>query len=270
MTVVLRAGEARLELDPDDGARWTSLQVHGLELLTAAAGDAVPAPFASGCFAMAPFAGRVRDGVLTFGGTSHALPPDVGPHAMHGTVVRSPWRVVRQDDAAVSLQVRLAAPWPFAGVVRLGLALQPDRLRAVLSLHAEQDMPAWLGLHPWWRRRLERGDDARLDVDEGRQYALADDGVPTGELVAPRPGPWDDAFRGLRQPVRVVWPGALALSTSSDADTWVLFDQRPEAVCVEPQTAPPDAARLGLAELVPAGSQTSLACTFAWELLGSA
>lgn len=265
MSVVLRAGNAVLEVEPEDGARWTSLQVDGLELLTATTDDSVPRRFSSGCFPMAPFAGRVRDGVLSHDGRTWQLPPDDGGHAMHGTVVGARWRVVRHDPDAVSLETRLGPPWPFAGVVRYGLAVRPQGLHAVLSVHAAQDMPVWLGLHPWLRRRLARGDDARLEASGGLQHVKADDDTPTGELAPPRPGPWDDAFRGLDQPVRVVWPGALALSVRSDADAWVLYDKRPEAVCVEPQTAPPDAARLGLAHVVHAGGQHALDCRFDWE-----
>lgn len=263
--VVLRAGSAVLEVDPGDGARWTSLQVDGLELLTASRDPALPRSFASGCFPMAPFAGRMREGRLEHGGRTWQLPADMGQHAMHGTVVDARWTVVRHTMEAVSLVAPLAAPWPFAGTVRMGLALHPDRLHAVLSLDAEQDMPVVLGLHPWLRRRLDRGGEAELEVRGGRQYVTAPDDVPTGELMEPAPGPWDDCFRGLDQPLRVIWPGALALSVTSDSDHWVLYDERPEAVCVEPQTGPPDAARLGLARIVHAGEQHALDCTLAWS-----
>ncbi len=61
------------------------------------------------------------------------------------------------------------------------------------------------------------------------------------------------------------WPGAREVTLTSSADTWVVFDQRPGAVCVEPQTAPPDALRLGLAYVVPAGGALHLDVELAWR-----
>ena len=277
MTVRLAAGDAVLQVDPDDGGRWTSLRVADLELLTGVSLPEGPRPWLSGCFPMAPYAGRVRGGVLDFRGEQHRLPRTSPPHAMHGTVLDVPWEVAAAGPAGgpvggpvsgpVRLGTPLRAPWPFAGRVEQTLVLSADRLAARLQLTAEQDMPAWLGLHPWFPRRLARGGPAQLEVRGGRQYVRGPDGVPTGELVAPRPGPWDDCFRDLEAPPLLRWPGAVELRMTSSHRTWVLFDERPDALCVEPQTAPPDALRLGLADVVPAGGELSLHVELAWRLL---
>ncbi|MFM2175766.1 MAG: hypothetical protein RLZZ527_842, partial [Actinomycetota bacterium] len=44
----------------------------------------------------------------------------------------------------------------------------------------------------------------------------------------------------------VYWEDALQIKIESDAPYWVVYDQDPDGVCVEPQTAPPDAANLGI------------------------
>jgi aldose 1-epimerase len=78
-----------------------------------------------------------------------------------------------------------------------------------------------------------------------RMYRRDADGIPTGELVAPSPGPWDDCFTGLSRPPRLRWPGAIDLWMETRCDHWVIYDEPAHAICVEPQTGPPDAFNLG-------------------------
>jgi aldose 1-epimerase len=73
-----------------------------------------------------------------------------------------------------------------------------------------------------------------------------DDGLPTGKLVKPKPEPWDDAFTEIIGTPSVIWVGAARLDIESDAPTWVVYTEDTEGVCIEPQTAPPDAANLGI------------------------
>jgi galactose mutarotase-like enzyme len=111
---------------------------------------------------MAPFAGRVRDGQFRFRGESFQLPLDLPPHAIHGTVYRQPWTIV--DDATIA--IRLGDPWPFPGTVVQRFSLESDSMRVTMSLRAEQPMPASIGWHPWFRRRLtESGDDVDVQFD---------------------------------------------------------------------------------------------------------
>ena len=79
-------------------------------------------------------------------------------------------------------------------------------------------------------------------------YERGPDGLPTGALVAPVPRPWDDAFVGMRRPPMLRWPGLLELEIGSTAGVWVVFDERDDGVCVEPQTAPPDALNVARAQ----------------------
>ncbi len=64
--VRLTAGDAALEVDPSAGGRWTSLRIGDLELLTTVEEPTAYTPVLSGCFPMAPYAGRVRRGELAF------------------------------------------------------------------------------------------------------------------------------------------------------------------------------------------------------------
>lgn len=265
MTVRLRAGDVALHVDPAEGGRWTSLVVDGLELLGRATISGAYPRILYGCFPMAPYAGRMGDGLLVWRGEQHLLPRTAAPHAIHGTVLDTPWEVVGQGDDVLHLQVPLTPPWPYAGTVRQELLLSEESLLARLVVRAGQDMPVVLGLHPWFPRRLARGADAQLLVSGGRQYTRGADGLPTGELAPPLPPPWDDCFCDLDAPPRLRWPGALEVEVSSSADHWVLFDQHPDALCVEAQTGPPDAVRLDRAQVVQAGTELALEVTFTWR-----
>lgn len=263
MTVTLSAGTSRLVVAADRGGRWASLQAHGLELLARADIPGAYAPTLDGCFAMAPYAGRVRDATLSWRDTAIDVPVTAPPHGIHGTVLDVPWQVVEASSDDVRLTTSLGDAWPFRGQVVQHLRLREDGLDALLSLHADEEMPVTLGLHPWFHRRLATGGDAFLTLPAVQQYERGADGLPTGQVHAPRPGPWDDCFVVAGTP-ELHWPGALRLRLESSHRHWVVFDELPDAVCVEPQTGPPDAVHLDAADVVPAGGRLDLRCSLSW------
>jgi aldose 1-epimerase len=77
-------------------------------------------------------------------------------------------------------------------------------------------------------------------------FERGSDYLPTGKLIAPSNGPWDDCFTEVRGVPKVIWEDALSISIECDSPYWVVYDQDADGVCVEPQTAPPDAANLGI------------------------
>lgn len=260
----LEQGRTRLEVDAGDGARWTSLSVDGMELLTAVELPGAYPPTLSGCFPMAPFAGRLHQACLEWAGTQRRLPVHAPPHAIHGTALDARWTVLTSTASTAVLEADLYDPWPFEGTVRVELAVHHDGLDAALVLEAREEMPVVLGWHPWFRRRLTSGEPVVVHVAPVEQYERGPDALPTGRLVPPTPGPHDDCFLGMRAAPRLEWPGALEL-TLTGADHWVLFDEHSDAVCVEPQTGPPDAVRLGRAAVVPPGGTLGLTMTLRWR-----
>jgi aldose 1-epimerase len=249
--VVIRAGNVRLTVDPEQGGRMASLRIGEREVLVTEGWG----PIRWGCYPMAPFAGRIRDGRFTFRGRDVRLPLNLPPHAIHGTVFERPWEVVSHADDHLVLTIDLGPAWPFRGTVTQSIALDPDGLEATLLLEADEAMPAALGWHPWFRRYLEAAFDgagptsAGVDVvvDAASMFERGADGLPTGTLVPPHARPWDDAFTELRTSPIVRWPGALEIVMSSTTPVWVVYDEPVEGVCVEPQTAPPDAINLATA-----------------------
>lgn len=261
--VTLRTGDAALTIDPRAGARFASLVIRNHELLVTEGFG----PIEWGCYPMAPFAGRIRDGRFTFRGRSHQLQRNMPPNAIHGTVFDRDWEVDAVAEDHAELSIDLGPGWPFAGRVRQSVSLFPDGLDARLDLEVDEPMPAWLGWHPWFKREIA-GATAQLEFTAERMYARGPDGLPTGELVAPTPGPWDDAFVGVTRPPRLTWPGVLTLEIDSPAAVWVVYDERTEKLCVEPQTAPPDALNLAPVEahVIERGRPASLTMTWRWRL----
>jgi aldose 1-epimerase len=258
--VILRAGDAALTIDAAAGGRFSSLVVDGQELLVTE-GDG---PIEWGCYPMVPFAGRIREGRFTFRGRVHQLETNLAPNAIHGTVFLRTWDVTTGAADRAKLVTELGPGWPFRGRVTETVALRPDGLEAQLELEADEPMPAWLGWHPWFRREVG-GQAAELDFAADWMYARAPDRLPTGELVRPIPGPWDNAFVGVSTPIRLTWPGVLSLEMSATADIWVVYDERPYAICVEPQTAPPDAMNLPNVDVPIAEPGRPLSMSMSWR-----
>jgi len=247
--LIFEAGGARLTVDPAQGGRMTSFVVGAEErLVTEGYG-----PIRWGSYPMAPWAGRIRDGRFQFQGRTVHLPLNLPPHAIHGTVFERPWDVVDESSIAIDL----GPSWPFAGRVTQRFALAEDHLRVELELEADEPMPAIVGWHPWFRRPVS------LAVEPGRMLERGSNGLPTGALVAPTPPPWDDCFIELPSAPRLTWPDGLSLEITSSADHWVVYDESPDGVCVEPQTGPPDG--LTAAPTVGPGAPLEAWMTWAWE-----
>ncbi|MEX0663951.1 MAG: aldose 1-epimerase [Acidimicrobiia bacterium] len=235
--IELAAGSARVEINLSDG-RIERLEVSGLDLL-------VPPEVHErnyGAFPMAPWAGRVRNGMFTFDGTAHRLPLNKPPHAIHGTVRDQRWTAERESADDAEWSTSLDNPWPFAGRVVQRATLTPDSLALEMEVYATgQPMPASCGWHPWWSRRLTRGEGVEIELHAGQMYKRDDDGIPTGELVPVHPPPWDDCFTNLHEPAAILsWPGAVTVTIETDCGCVVVFTEPEHAVCVEPQSGPPD------------------------------
>ena len=263
----LSAGDARLVVSAHDGGRLASVTVGGRELLVTE-GDG---PMQWGSYPMAPFAGRIRRGRFSFAGREHALPIGMPPHAIHGVVYDRPWRTDGPDAVSIDLDER----WPFRGRVTQRFALTADGLDVTMTLEADEPMPVTMGWHPWFRRRFGPGDaDATLTFEAATMLVRDEDGMPDGRRVPPPPGPWDDTFTGVIAGPWLEWPGRLRLALSSSAAWWVVYTMPEHAICVEPQSGPPDAVNLaGVApDLGPAvvepGAPLTHVMRWRWTRLG--
>lgn len=224
-------------VDPGRGGRLASLEVAGLILLLPESDD----PMRWGCYPMAPWAGRVRRGRFRFGGREYSLPRNLPPHAIHGTTFTRAW----SDDGGGRISTSLGPEWPWAGRAVQRFVLSESALEMTLEVHSDdRRFPASAGWHPWFPRRLTRGDEAVVRLDAAAMYRRDAEDIPTGELVTPPPGPWDDCFTRLGAAPGVRWPGAIDLVLRTALDYVVVYDQLEHALCVEPLTGPPDALNL--------------------------
>lgn len=249
----------------------TSLVVHGSELLVTEGMGSIM----WGCYPMAPFAGRIRDGTFSFQGREVHLPRTMSPHAIHGTVLDRAWDVEDESQAVGRISIDLGTDWPFAGRVSQHFVLGRGGVKVSMTVEAYEPMPAAVGWHPWFRRQLIGTTDrpmppsapAQLQFVADRMYERGSDGLPTGHLVEPSAGPWDDCFTGVTTPPRLTWPGRFALSLTSTSDHWVIYDERDDAICLEPQTGPPDSVNLEPRVVLP-GEPLTASMTWHWWKLG--
>lgn len=229
---MLRLASARATalVDPVHGGRLASLRIDGFEVLVT--GDASSHPMMWGSFPMVPWAGRVRHGRFRFGGADRVLPINLAPHSIHGTGYTARWDVGPGDELTHAFD---GAVWPFRGHAVQRFELDETGLTCHLAVHAEgAPMPAMAGWHPWFRKPVE------LSFEAARMYRRDHEGMPDGSLVDVPTGPWDDCFDGVAVPPTLRWPDGPTLTVTSSCDHWVVYDQPADALCVEPQTGPPD------------------------------
>ena len=260
----LTSGTASATIDVERGGRLASWSLDGRELLVGP-----PAPddrsIRWGCFLMAPWAGRLADGRLRGAdGRSIQLPRTHGRHAIHGLFWDRAWTVADAgSDAAVLVCAIPADLWPPGGNVRHEVRLTGHRLELRATLTAAGTtgsggtvgrMPAALGWHPWFRRDAGRGD-VSLHVDAARVLETRRM-IPTGRALVVagrtdlRAGPQlrgrrlDHAFVGARSPAVLRWSD-LELEVAWQPNPLTLVVHTPAtSLCVEPQTAWPNAPAL--------------------------
>jgi aldose 1-epimerase len=262
-SVRLTAGDVELTVRPDLGCRIAGLRVGGTELLRQGP--------RFGTFPMVPWCGRTALGRFRNGGVTHQLPINAAPHAIHGTGRETAWRQAPgATGSSAAFVYDLADPWPYAGRVTQDFDLSADGLRIRMAVESTGDsFPAQAGWHPWFLRNLGNGGaDVTVDFAPAWQEERGEDHLPTGRRVEPRPGPWDDCF-GMPDGVDVTltWPGELRLRVTSAAEWVVLYDEQAEAVCVEPQTGPPNGLNTA-PRLVTQIDPLEIAVSWQWERLG--
>ena len=265
LTVVLAAGGDRAVLDPAVGGKLTSLVAGGDERILGAEEAGTDEVLLWGSFLMAPWAGRLREGVLPWDGEVHRFEQNFGGHAIHGLAFDAAWSVRGSSDPSVEMALDLAqVGWPFGGTLAHRATLAAGSLELVVDVEAdERAMPVAVGWHPYFRRPAT-GD---LAVEVGSDHVLetTPDLIPTGELVAvegatdlrgrPSMGDrrLDHVYADVRAPAVVEWPDLeLELDFEPPVATVVVYSP-PHAACVEPQTAWPDAPALASRDVAGTG-----------------
>ena len=232
--------EFQIAIDLDQGGRIASLRWRDMEFATPFRGEIQT----WGWYAMAPWAGRIRDGIIRNSSDKEfQLPTTIDPpHALHGFGFTSSWQEIGPGRALLHL------PAPYGGAtVEQRIEVLDDAVRWSLEYEpGHSDLPVWLGIHPWFPRDLGHGGSAEIEFAAESMLERDGEGLPSGKFISPSKQPWDDAFTQIRGVPAVVWEDAARIDIECDAPWWVVYTEDAEAICIEPQTAPPDAANLGI------------------------
>jgi galactose mutarotase-like enzyme len=282
MIVRIGDGVDGVAIDTDSGGRLASLVLGGRERLLVEPCEAGVAPsLAWGCYLMAPFVGRLSRGEVRWNGRTARIPTNHGRHAIHGATFDVPWGITSVSANAAVITCELdPARWPFRGRLAQRIAITRGQLLLEAEIRADEPMPAALGWHPWFRR----DGGLRVHVDSDRVLRLGSDSLPTGELerVAGdtdlRDAPsvdgrtLDHVFASAGSPAIVSWPDLeLRIGFEPPVGSVVVY-VHPQAVCVEPITAWPDAIRLAGADcpgtglvILKAGERLAASTTWSWQ-----
>ncbi|HEX7761066.1 MAG TPA: aldose 1-epimerase [Caulobacteraceae bacterium] len=251
----LQRGAASTEIAPELGGAVMRLQIASHDILRPAPAGATDV-LQSGCFALAPYCNRIRDGRFAFQGEAVRLAPNMGdhPHPLHGDGWRSAWAVDTLGEAAASLTVDHApGEWPWAWRARQAFTLRDDGLRIDLELTNtdRRSMPAGLGLHPYFP--APPGTSLRAEVDG--VWMSDGEALPTTHHRGSWGPDWrqgaptaadrliDHCYTGWAGRAELSGPdGVTTLITASPACRWAHVYSPPGAgfVCVEPVTHMPD------------------------------
>ena len=259
--VVIEDGPLRVIVDTEDGARISSLVFNGMQMLrTTPQGND---PISYGSYPMAPYAGRIAAGRLQFDEEIFQLPLRNGEHALHGNVLDRAWTYIgTNENGAHGFVIKNDERWPFNFLLSQIVQVENSTLTLTLRMESDVAQPAWVGWHPWWLRHLDRGEEVQLTLPASTMLERVNM-IPTGRRIEPTPGPWDDTFTDLRGPVVLEWPHAARVTMN--AGNWVVvYSHEDDAICVEPQSGPPNAQALGAAHIV--GPGTPLEFTTTWSV----
>lgn len=286
VTIELRAAGARLVLDPQLGGRIHQLlvEIDGREeaLLYSPGGPAAyeREPLVGGCYPMAPWPNRIRDGVFSWSGRRYRVPLDANGEALHGLVFDRPWDVVARVGRVVEMSCEFGREWPWEGKAWQRIELGPNFLALKMEVRsAREAFPAGCGWHPWFRRDVAGSPDVRVTLPAASRY-VRHGAFPSGELVDVtddfaldgRPlgeRRIDDCYTGFERGSATVEWERLGLTMAFDCPMpHVQVYTPPEAFCIEPQTCAADAFNLAAAgtALVAPGRPLALSCRWTWSL----
>lgn len=241
LSLISPDGRVHVAIDETCGARLASIRIDDFDILVTDGDDAR----AWGCYPMVPYAGRVRNAVVRLHGSEYLLPANAAPHGIHGTVFAIPWTVLDHTNSRAVLLTELDLPWPVLGTVRHEIFVTNDAVTMRLEVTAHDDMPCHVGWHPWFVK------PDTYTVPFGMLWSRDDDGITTTAGVDHDPnrpmfGTYDDCFSQQIESPTLMYrlPGSsspgLNVILDSDCSHWVVFDQRGHAVCIEPQSGPPN------------------------------
>ena len=219
MTIRLAAGDTRVDLEPDAGGSIAAFHWRDRHVMRDAVPGAVAArdPLGMSAFPLVPYSNRIANGRFEWDGKRVQLPLNAAPspHTLHGLGWQRPWAASGVTAVSARLTyVHVADAWPWDFVATQDFVVQPDGLDWVIAVtnHGTSDMPAGLGLHPYWPNPVGTTLQARTSG-----WWQTDRWVMPTEFVAdaasdltprlhPADADTDNVFAGFGGEATIGWP----------------------------------------------------------------
>lgn len=249
-----------LTVRPDLGGSIISWRDRdGVDLLRPAAAGAED-PRDCACYPLVAFSNRIAAGRFDYDGRAVRLPANMAgcPHAIHGQGWQRPWQVSARADDMITLSFdHPAGDWPWHYRARQRFILTPTglRLRLAVENRSDRDMPAGLGLHPFF----PDPEGASLSLTVGAALRTDATLIPVGRAPdhpavaafaadAKLPAGLDTGFEGWRGRAEIRWPArgrGVRLRADPVFGHVVVFSPRDQGFfCVEPVSHCTDAVNL--------------------------
>jgi aldose 1-epimerase len=249
----LASNDVELIVLPEVGGRLHRIRAFGADVLRTPDHPAehVVDPFYWGGYPMLPWCGRVESGMQRVEGELvdlHANHAD--GWAMHGQAYAAQWQVV--DDSTLRFKGG-GQGWPWRYEAEMTFAVEQATLTVTMALTntSDEQMPAGIGLHPWF------AGPPLLSIPADLAY---DDNTMSSPLPAPVAGAYD--LRTLRElevgmdstwtgltdrRVALEWPSGLRGELSAVSSTNLVYVAarlpQVDAIALEPQTHAPQGLR---------------------------
>lgn len=225
----------------------------------------------SSCFPLVPYSNRIREGKFTWQGKTITLPLNFLPqkHSNHGHGWQTSWTVLFHSDERVIIEYQHQADdWPFSYTTRQTISLHGPALELKLSLinTSSFDMPAGLGLHPYFTRTQL----TTLHCDVNQMWDVDNESMPLSIIDAPvsligeagliiNEHQLDNAFINFPAKAIITWPEwqvKATICSSSKCQFMVVYSPKNESFfCVEPVTHCTDAINLEQKGVLNTGAQ---------------
>ncbi len=219
----LVTGDTRVDLAPEAGGSIAAFHWRGRPVLR----DALPGaadkrdPLGMSAFPLVPYSNRIANGRFEWDGTRVQLPLNAAPspHTLHGLGWQRPWAASGVTATTARLTyVHVADAWVWDFVATQDFVVTADGLDWVIAVtnHGTTDMPAGLGLHPYWPNPAGTALHAKTSgwwhTDQWVMPTdfVAEESTDLTPRLHPVDADTDNVFAGFGGDATVTWPDGVS------------------------------------------------------------
>jgi len=232
----LSAGDTVVDLAPDAGGSIAAFRWRDRPVMRDALPEAVGKrdPLGMSAFPLVPYSNRIAGGRFTWDDKRIQLPLNLppSPHSIHGLGWQRPWAAsgVTATQARLTY-VHVADAWGWDFVATQDFIAQPNGLDWVIAVtnHGTTDMPAGLGLHPYWANpagtQLHAPTTGWWRTDRWVMPTdwVEDQTVDLTPRLHPAEADTDNVFAGFGGDATILWPDGPACDiVAGKAARWLV------------------------------------------------